>query len=213
MPTRFVYYLILLLAVFSIGIIKYRRVSIAFKILTLLIGTTFLSESISRILAAKIHSSIPVYHFFSPIEFIGFSAIYYQLINNNEIKKAIHILIWLFVFGAVIDTLFFETLFIFPSKYLMISEAIYLVYALLGFRQMLLNPIQVPLYRQSFFWLNTALLIYTSTIFLSDGLHDYFVHHHFGTRTLNTFIYFTNIVFYTFLGVAIITDKRQLKNG
>jgi hypothetical protein len=165
MPTRFVYYLILLLFVFSIGIIEYKRVGIAYKILTLLIGATFLSECISRILVAKIHNSNPVYHFSSPIEFIGFSAVYYFVFTNSSIKKGITALIVLLTLVSVVDTVFFETLLMFPSKYYMISEAIYLIYALLGFRQMLLNPIQVPIYKQSFFWLNTALLSYTSTIF------------------------------------------------
>jgi hypothetical protein len=213
MPVKFIYYLLLLLAVFITGIIKYRRVSTAYKVLTLLIGATFLSECVSRVLVATIHNSKPAYHFLSPIEILCFSAIYYYQLINKTLKVTIQYLMVLFAAGAVIDTLFFETLFVFPSNYLMVSELFYLLYSLLGFRQMLLNPIQVPIYRQSFFWLNTALLIYSATIFLSDGLHDYFVHHNFGTRTLNTFIYFTNIIFYTFLGVAIITDKRQLKNG
>jgi hypothetical protein len=213
MTIRFTCYLLLLVSVFAIGILRYKRVSIASNILTLLIGVTLVSEVISRILAIKIHNNIPIYHFISPIEFIGFSAVYHYLFTNYSIKKAIVGLIALLTLASVVDTLFFETLLVFPSKYYMVSEAIYLIYALLGFRQMLLNPIQVPIYKQSFFWLNTAMVSYTSTIFLSDGLHDYFLHHHFGTRTLNTFIYFINIIFYTLLGGSIITDKRQLENG
>jgi hypothetical protein len=208
MTTRFFYYLILIFLVFIIGLIKFKRVGIAYKILTLLIGVTFLSECISRVLIIKIHNSIPVYHFFSPVEFIGFSCVYYYLIKNSNIRNAILCIMAVMLLGSVIDTLFFETLMVFPSKYLLVCEILYLLYSLLGFRQMLLSPVQTPLYKQSLFWLNTAFLIYTSTIFLSFGLHDYFIKHHVSTKTLNTLIYVVNIIFYSLLGVSIITNKR-----
>ena len=209
MTTRFIVYLILLLSVFVTGIWGFKKVSKPYGLLTFLIGITFISECVSRILILTIKSSIPVYHFLAPIEFLALSGVFFYLFTSKSTKQVI---IWIAVIMfiiSVLDTLFYETLFVFPAKYLLLSNFFYLLYCLLGFKQMLLSPIQVTLYKQSFFWLNTALLIYTCTIFLNFGLHDYLINIKVGTVLLNTIIYIVNIIFYTLLGVAIITDKQR----
>jgi len=121
--------------------------------------------------------------------------------------------IFLLVAVAITDTLYFETLFIFPAKYLMLCDLIYLFYALLGFRIMMFNPNQTSLFKQSFFWVNAGLLIYTGIALLSFGLHEYFLNNDSELDVVDDLIYIINMIFYFSIGVSILMDKSSFNNG
>jgi len=156
---------------------------------------------------------MPVYHFTTPIEYLGFSFTYYYLLYNKRLKWIISISTFALIIISIIDTLFFETLFSFPSNLLMSCEFIYLIYSLIGFRQMFIHPTEQPLVNQSFFWLNSALLFYTCNIFLHFGLLQFFINHKLSTIPLSTYAYYTNIAFYLLLGICLFTEKNSCFNG
>jgi hypothetical protein len=209
MTLRFSLYLSVILIAFIIGAVRYRRLTAPFKYLTVLVGFSFLSEVTSRILAHTIKSSMPVYHIICIIHFILFSIIYHYLLKSGAVNKIIVFMIFFFTAFAIFNTIQLQSFESFPSNSILISQAIYIIYALALFLQMLAVPIFVPLSKQSVFWLNISVLVFSSTIFFNLGLINYFHRHDINTKLLDTIIYIVSLSFYGFFGIALLLDNKE----
>jgi len=172
-------------------------------------GITFLSEMTSRFFAKILHNSMPVYHVVSIIEFISFTAIYILILKAHS--KAIIYLSFVILILAVINSLAIQGLRNFPSNSVLVFQITYLGYSLLGLLKMLSFPIETPPWRQSFFWLNIALLVFSGSELLFFGLLNFSNRHHFNLNPLFTFNYIINLIYYCFLAVAIYLDSHSGK--
>ena len=94
----------------------------------------------------------------------------------------------------------------------------YVVYALLLFRQMLLYPTQQSLFKQSVFWFNINMLFYATTMFLNFALLSYFVENKLDVIALVYFSLIANFLFYALIGVSLLIDNKSyniidIRNG
>ena len=100
---------------------------------------------------------------------------------------------------------------LFPSYTMIITEILCIIFAIMLFNKMLLYPTEINIIKQSTFWFNTAVIIYQSSLFLNSALANYYAGH----WPINLFIvkyfwYGTIFLFYFFLVIAILTDKKEI---
>ncbi|MBK0379951.1 hypothetical protein [Mucilaginibacter segetis] len=212
MSIRFFIYLLLLLAVFTYGMLNFKRLSIPFKILTFFLGLTFLSETISRIAILLYRNSAPVDHIFAVTEYIMVAMIYYRLSTDKTFKRFLLFSIPVFIILAIFSMLLYQGILEFPSVLLSIQEVAFVIFSLLYFKEMLLNPISISLKKQSAFWFNTAFFLFSSVIFLCFGLMNSFIKSKLGTTFLDTFVYTLNIIFYCTIGLSLIIESKKTIN-
>ncbi|HEY8930672.1 MAG TPA: hypothetical protein VIM55_15825 [Mucilaginibacter sp.] len=208
--TIYIIYLIILLGPVIIGFVRFKKLSKAFKVLTVVILCTLLSESIKKIYGQKYHNSMPVSHIWAVIEFVLFSLVYYQLITTAWVKKAITISMLFMVVLEVANLLFFEKINQFPSLILEASHIIYVCYALLLFRQMLFFATQQSIFKQSLFWFNINMLFYATTMFLNFALLSYFVENKLDVVPLYYFSIVINFIFYIVIGFSLSIENEKM---
>jgi hypothetical protein len=157
---RFILYLIFLLVILVYGLVNFRKLQSPYKILVILLSLTLISESITRILAYKINNSNINYHFFAPLQLITISGVYILLLK----KKWMGVILSVIFMLNILNSIFLQDLFVFPSNALMINSFFIVFLCLLNMYQLLQNPSEMSLFRQSWFWLNIGnILFFTST--------------------------------------------------
>ncbi|MDB5285388.1 MAG: hypothetical protein JWR05_337 [Mucilaginibacter sp.] len=208
MPVRFIIYAVFIWVIFLYGAVNFKKFAIPYKLLILLLGLTFVSELIGRVLIVRLHNSMPAYHIISVIEYTLITFIYSFFFTGSVKKLLLYLMIPVISF-AIINTVFIQTILEFPTHFILLAQGIYLLYALIGFRQMLLFPIDKPLNKQSFFWLNTALLFFSTMLFLFFGLLNYINSHNYDVRPLYTFSYVINFLYYAFILIALTANKKE----
>jgi hypothetical protein len=215
MQLRNYLYLALLTVVIINGLLNFKRLSKSFKVLFILITYTLFSEIVSRIIAIKRHNNMVVYHVMLPIEYILISTTYGCLFNSAALKTFIKFSVVPFIALSLANSFFLQPVTIFPSHIFLLSNGLMLLYSLLFFEEMLNKTILNPIYKQGYFWFNTATLTMSSTIFLQVGLLNYYHKHKLDVTLLDDFGYGINILYYLLIGFAFYTDTQtnnQLKH-
>jgi len=203
-----VYLLVLLLATIP-GLIRYRQLSKAFRILTILILCTLISEGTKKLYTQIYHTNMPQAHAWAIIEFSLFSLTYYYLIIDARIKRLILFIIGGMVMLEIANVIFFEKLTQFPSLILEASHIVYVIYAVILFRQMLLSPTEQSLFKQSLFWFNINMLFYATTMFLNYALLSYFIENKLDILPLVYFALVINLIFYIVIGISLLMDNKK----
>lgn len=211
MDWEYYIYLIILLLIVIAGIIRYKELTKAFKVLTILIIATLISESVKRIFGKIYHNSMPVAHLWAVLEYAGISIIYYHLLKSLLFKRMIIISLFVIPVLEIIIVICFQGLLQFPSVILNISQFIYVLYSLVLFRQMLLHPSEQPLFKQSIFWFNLNMLFFGTTMFLNFALTSYFIRNNLDADPLFYFSIVVNFIFYIVIGIVILIDNRKFK--
>jgi hypothetical protein len=210
MSNYIISYFILLLIVSVIGVVRYKKLTIPFKILSLLIILTLLLEILSVICAKKYKNNLPVSHTTVLTEYILFSLTYYFIFKNRAIRISIVTILLIFIVLFFVNAIFIQPYrSAFPSNMYTVEEIIYAIFSLMLFKQMLLYPLPVNIIKQSVFWFNTSILFYSTTMFFNFGLMNYYIKHHLNDQVIFNFIAAINMIFYLLIGISISMDNKQ----
>jgi hypothetical protein len=208
-----IFYSLFLFLVWLIGMIRYKGLTMPFKVITWGVFVTFVLSVLSRYFAHAYQNNAPIIHLESITAYIFYSLTFYYLFKSILIKKIIAISIVIFVVLAIIDAAFFQQPWKkeFPTYIYNPTNALYIVFSLLLFKEMLLYPVKVRITRQSPFWFNIGVLLYGSTMFLILALTNYGVEHSeiFSYVTIYLW-YFILFAFHIFIGISILMDKKTL---
>lgn len=205
-------YLGILLIASVIGISRYKKLTPGFKMLTVLMPVTLIAEIMNRVLAKEIHNNLMVSHFITPAEYLLFSLTYYYALINPRVKKGILYTIPVVFVFFIINTLYIQGFWKFNTNGILVEMAALLIYSLLGFTQLILNISSKSLTSQPLFWLSTALLIFSSTMFFKFGLQNYFIAHHVNYDILENLVTYVNMLLYFLIGIALYIDKNENKS-
>jgi hypothetical protein len=168
-------------------------------------------EVFSKICANKFRNNLPVEHISSYSEFIFNALIFYVLLKSVRIKKIAKISIAAITVFFIINSIWLQPfLHSFPSNAIIVSEIALVIFSLLVFKQMLQYPLQVNITSQSVFWYNTAILFYSTTVFLNFGLTNYVIKHHLNNATFYNCRVILNMIFYILLGIAIFIEDKKI---
>jgi hypothetical protein len=209
MTLEFFIYLLILVAVTLNGISRFNALTVPFKVLTILLLITLFSEIVSRILVVKIRNSNPPYHIYVVLQFAATSFIYSRLITGWRLHKLILLSVIPFTILSLINTLFVQKFFSFPSNMIMLSYIVFIVFALTLFIQMLDSPKETAIFKQSIFWFNSATLIYSVAVPVCFGVLNYLIKHKLNDILLSDILLYFTLIYYVTLGYAIHIDKKQ----
>jgi hypothetical protein len=188
---------------------RFGKLSTPFKILTMYLSMTLLSEVIGRILVYLMKTSAPVYHFFNVVDYISYASIFYLVIDSLLIRKIILYAFLPVLCLIILNSLVVQKITVFPSNYLLVSCGINIPLSLIFFRQMLNYPETINIFKQSLFWFNCAVLIYFTVTFLDWSCYNYLLRRGFNMQLISSFIYVVNIIYYIMLGGSLILNNKQ----
>ena len=197
------YFVFTLFAVL-LGFFRFKSHNTEFKILILLLSFSFIIEVAAKFMAIKRHNNMPLYHLYSIIEYLCLTTIYFKILRGWVKKAIITAAIPMLIF-ALFNSFYLQGLNHFPSNFLLICELIYIFYAISGFRQML-HTTETALQKQGVFWLNLALIIFSTTLFINFGLTNYLNEHHVNQDPLIIFTNIINLIYIALLATAIAKD-------
>jgi hypothetical protein len=209
MTFRFFIYLVLLAVVFIIGVMKFRRRTLPFRLLTILIGITIISESLTRILIYYTTNSSPVYHVYGVVQYLLISTIYYGLSKQAFAKRVNAVSAAIFIAFAIFNSIIYQPVHEFPSNMLQLSSILLTFQSLSMFRDMLLAPLELNIFIQPVFWVNTMFLFFNVTTFLFFSFLNYFRRHHLDMALLTGVIYFANMIYYGGLGTLLYFESKD----
>jgi hypothetical protein len=203
-------YLSLLLLTTILGIVRHKKLTVPFRLLTAIIGITFIVESINWQLSIHYHDARFLAHIMSLAELNFYFPIFYLLFNQKVTKNIILGLIIFFNIFSFINSFFLQPYYNnFPSNVLLPVQICYAILSLVMFRQMLLNTLDINITKQSIFWYSSAMLFLSTSLFFFLGLNNYFVIHHLSFHFLSTFNYVINLIFYTMAGYSIYLNSKE----
>ncbi len=205
------------LIVLVLGMIRFKKLTMPFQLLVVWLLLNFLldAQALNRWVVSIFKNNAPLSHAESIIEYPFYGMVYYYLLKSKRFKKYILISISLIVVFGIANALFFQPFTkVFPTYLIQATEVLYMLFAILLYKQMLQHTLPVSILKQSVFWFNTAMLFFSTTMFLNLSLMNYYtVYHPNGFPIILDFWYSIDIIFSFLLGIAILTDKRETYNN
>jgi len=146
-----------------IALSKYHRLSKIQQKLVYLLITTLVVESISNVLWYQKINNLPVYHFYSIVEFILIVHIYKDELKKLFPKRFFYTIVAAFTIFSIVNMMYFQSLQTFNSNVTTLSGILVIFLALSYFYALLKEVKYSSLERNPMFWLNAGFLIYFSS--------------------------------------------------
>jgi len=204
----------LLTTVLGIGFLRYKKLTVPFKILTLSVIATLLLAILNQISINRYKHNYPILHLECITGYIFYSLTYYYLFKDKKIKKLILISIAIVTVFFFINALFLQPFNkVFPSNLYLPTQALYAFFSLLLFREMLQYPLKINIIKQSSFWFNIAILFYATTMFFMMGLSNYLGEHKHSPNFISFALYLWYFILYAFhvlIGVSLLTNNKEI---
>ncbi len=200
------------LIVLVLGVIRFKKLTMPIQLLVVWLLINFLLDTdvLNHWVISMYKNNAPLSHVESIIEYPFYVMVYYYLFKSTRLKKYVLISIPLIVVFGIANALFFQPFAkVFPTYLIQATEILYVLFAVLLYKQMLQHTLPVSILKQSVFWFNTAMLFFSATMFLNLSLMNYYMHHPKFYPIILVFWYAIDIIFSLLLGIALITDKRE----
>lgn len=192
-----------------IGMVRYKKLTIPFKILAFSMVISLILSIASRIAAIEYKNNAPVSYLEEWSNYVFYALVYLFLFKNKRFKTFIRISIFLITAFTILNGLFFQPFKnTFPSNIDIATGILLVIFALILFKQMLQYPVQVDIIKQSVFWYNTSILFFYATMFLNFALTNYYGKHLFTNSIVFCFWFFADIVFNFLLLISIFIDNK-----
>ncbi len=194
-----------------LAIWKYHRLNPIQKKLSYLLILFSITELIANILWYQKLNNLPVYHFYTIIEFLCIISIYKDALHKIYPTRLFIVLAVSFSLFCVVNMLFFQSLFMFNSNATTVLGILVISLSLSYFYALLKEVKYTLLERNPMFWLNAGFLIY-----FSSNLLLFFINNSMFTKAdevsylvwgLHAIVNFILVIFFT---IAIwITPNQQ----
>jgi len=206
-------YLGVLLASFVCSLVTYKHLPRALKLFPLLLGITFVVESIAFYGLFYGEPALYLYHFYQPFSYVLIAYVYSTFIKTRWKKKLIRFSIPGFVIMCFLVTLFVQPLHTVNSYATMTSAALFVFLALFYYYELLTNDETTNLTSKPLFWNSTGNLIFYAGIFFLEGFVSYFINYapELGKKLM--FInYFLNFALYTFYSIGFLCTRPNRRS-
>jgi hypothetical protein len=200
--TLTVLYLVVILYSSIIGLIKFRRLDLAFKLLTLLLMGTFVSETISTISMYVFRNNSLNGKIYLSFHIIAFGLIYYNLFDKPTIRKIILSITAVFFLSSIIIN-FIHAPRLLPSYMIMVQSLLLVGYSILYFFKLFQAPTEEEIISSSKLWFNSSVLIYFSSSFVIWASFYYLYLHKRVYLDLNLILTLLNIFHYSLFGISL----------
>jgi len=205
-------YDIVLFAVALIGIFRFKKQTLPFRILAISAICSLGLVILEDVFIIKFQNNAPIYHIEAISGYTFYALIYYCLFTNKLTKKLIIVSLIVVIPFAVYNAIYLQSFIkIFPTYVNLPTLGLLVIMSLLLFNQMLTAPSSVPLLKQSIFWFNTAILFYSTTKFLNIGLSNTYTRDPSLDDIVFYLWYFTDYIFAILQGIALFTSVKSYK--
>jgi hypothetical protein len=193
-------------------LIYYRRFEKIFKVFSWFIICSVIIQVIALVFWVRRENNMPLLHMYVPLGFV-LLAWFYQAVLESLINKVIIVTVALLFFCfSIVNSMFFEHLFIFNSNALTVESILLIIFSIFTFI-VLLNQ-QLPFIqggvRQSLGWINSGILIYYSSTLLLFYFSNYVMHQYSVKVSANTWMFhaFVSIIMYVCFIIGLWKQVR-----
>ena len=193
--------------------VYYRKFEKKFRIFSWFIICSFIIQAIALVLWFRRENNMPLLHIYVPLGFV-LLAWFYQAVLERLINKGIIVAVaLLFLCFSVVNSLFFENIFIFNSHALTVESVLLIIFSIFTFIVLLNRQLQSITrgVRQSLSWINSGILIYYSSTLLLFYFSNYVMHHYSVSVSANTWMFhsFASIIMYSCFLVGLWKQARE----
>lgn len=168
-------YLALLQAGGIIGLIRFKRLGTAPKLLTVLLWVVLLFEGVNYFTAVYFNNNRPSSHLIVLAQIILYTAIYFSKLSTP--RRQIILALGVLAFGGSLYYSVTNDFASFPSFSTSLLGLLVVIAALINFLYMLRNPVSTSILQQFDFWFNAGNLIFFGSTFFVLGLLDFSLSH------------------------------------
>jgi hypothetical protein len=190
-----------------------RKDDVYLRLFPFFLFLTLLVESASLFGLIRGDANHAMYNFFSVLEFTFYLFVVGEIIRNTRIKRLVRYTIWLYGLLALVNIIFYQKIYGFPSLTYMIGAFLIVVICIYYFFELFQISHSVTLVRQPAFWICSGLLFFyccSFPIFASMNL----------TKTLPPFIFrnfgvivnILNVLLYSSFTIAFVCRLRTRKS-
>lgn len=168
----YIYLAVIAVALYC-SLLAYRPNSNESKLLSLLLGITLCSETTTCILAVTIRNNLPVYHIFSPVQFLLIALYFNESIPAFK-KNATGI--WIGISGIILSVLnsaCLQGFNQFNSNFLLFESISIIAMSLQMFYHLIRQDDILP-FRSQHFWISLIFLLFWSITYTFWGLNNAF---------------------------------------
>ncbi|MCP9768343.1 hypothetical protein EGI22_10495 [Lacihabitans sp. LS3-19] len=166
----------ILILPFVIGLLHFAFIKKEIKIVFYYVLLAITSEIISRTLVYffKFSNILPLLHIYTVFEFFIIWLFFFKYFNNFYSKKRMKILLIVFIFFAIFNSIFIQKIYTFNTYVRSLESLIIVALTLLTFNKIINEldtryPTQQPV-----FWINSGFLFYFSGNLVVFTLSNYF---------------------------------------
>ncbi len=202
---------------FVIGWLNYRAFDRSLRILFFFVVYGTVNEVISLILRSGLHlqNTMPVSNLYYMVEFI-FLGLFYREVLKEKFHPAIFVMIiFLFEAASIINLLFFQSLYEYPSAMQAISKIVLISFTLLLFYKIMDEARIQNLWKEPLVYINVAVLVYYSGNLFFSVMFNLILEYSRAFSKITTY-YFSilNTLFYVLIALGFwrvkSSRKRQL---
>lgn len=209
--------LILEIIVSLTGLVKFKKLTRPFKVLAIWLTIDLFFYPFNKVCISIYKNNVLLVHVQNMFHYAAYSLTYYYLFISRRVKKIILYSIPIVLMLSIIDGCFVEPFTrTFPTYMVMPEHVIYFIFAILLYKQMLQYPVQMNIMKQSIFWLNTGMLFFSTTMFLTLSLSNNIAKYPKEDVMLILYFWYSiDIIFSILLLIAILNDNnlRSVGNG
>lgn len=159
------------------GLIRYKYLTGGIKWIFWFVVFGTVMQLLSRAMIPVFKTNLPGMHVYVPIKFFLFSMAYRHFLDGFLNKKVIYGIAITFISYSVINSLFFQSIYLFPNFVRAIGIFILAVYAMLWYLKTLREMKITSLRSDPVVWINTGAIIYFSGSFFIFILSNLFLEH------------------------------------
>lgn len=203
-------YLCLLFSSFVCSIVRFRYLPGAFKLFSLLLGVTFVVESIAFYGLFYAKPALYLYHFYNPFLYALVAYVYAAALKTPWKKHLIKVSIPIIVALNALLTVFVQPLHT-PNTYAsMLTSALFTLLSLTYYYELLKYDETANLRQKPLFWISTGNLIFYAGVFFLEGFVSYFINYAPDLGMKLMFLnYFLNYILYTLYTLGFLSTKAN----
>lgn len=190
------------------GLFHFRKSGILFRLLTLYLLYTLISEVVSFYSSKIFHNNSLVQKIYLFVEIIFISGIYYLLFRYSR-KRRIIIVLAAFLFLFCFFYFILDKQAILPGYPLTLESIMLIIFSVMYFYQLLKYPYEHDLLSMGEFWLNSSVLVYSTGSFVFWVTFHYLYSHHIVLPGLPVIMNALDILHYFLLGLAIFFHVKR----
>ena len=208
-----IYYISLLIVFvpFAIGLVKFKNFNIELKIFFIFVAYGVFNETLSAVLVKVIgvRSNMPQAHFYGVVTFLTVCIFYRFLLNGFIKQKWIDAVIALYTIYYFMNSLFLQSIYVYPGIANAIGSIIILSLVILHFAKVMQEAKIRNLFAEPLIWISAALLIFYSVNLFFLVLFNLLLD--FSTEFTTLVVYFRvgfNVLVYTMISIGFLKHKR-----